>query len=202
MSHQKKLISVEQQKMIIKYLEGTRSSLRNKVIFLLSLNGMRVSEMSALDWEHLTFKEGHFTARIERPRVNGDESFKQSMFFSKSLTKCLIELKDSTNIKSGAVICSERGGARMSAQSIANWFKRAYKDVGLDGLSSHSGRRTFITQAAMEITKAGGSLRDIQAHVGHTSLQTTKHYLQHNDEAQKQVVDMVDNLHLSDKKEK
>jgi len=202
MSSQRKLISVDEQKMILKYLEGTRSFLRNKVIFLLSLNGLRVSEISALDWENIAYdEEGHITAIVERSRVSSGENFKRTIFLSKSLEECLVELEASTNIHSGPVIRSERGDVRMSAQSIANWFKRIYKDVGLVGLSGHSGRRTFITQAAIEIARAGGSLCDIQAHVGHISLQTTKHYLQHDDEARKRVVDMVDKLQVADKKE-
>lgn len=45
------------------------------------------------------------------------------------------------------VLHSEHGGA-MTAGSIANWFAIAYRKLGLDGCSSHSGRRTFITRAA------------------------------------------------------
>ena len=48
----------------------------------------------------------------------------------------------------------------MTAVSIVNWFAHAYRAVGLDGCSSHSGRRTFITRAARLVHKAGGSLRD------------------------------------------
>ena len=47
----------------------------------------------------------------------------------------------------GPVIQSERGGA-MTPLSIVVWFNRAFRNVGLNGCSSHSGRRTFITRAA------------------------------------------------------
>ena len=33
----------------------------------------------------------------------------------------------------------------MTPLSIVVWFNRAYKAIGLNGCSSHSGRRTFIT---------------------------------------------------------
>jgi len=51
---------------------------------------------------------------------------------------------------------------RMTPLSIVVWFSRAYDALGLDGCSSHSGRRTFITRAARSVHKAGGSLRDVQ----------------------------------------
>lgn len=60
----------------------------------------------------------------------------------------------------GPVVVSERGG-HMTAGSIVNWFHSTYGNLALEGCSSHSGRRTFITQAARVIGKSGGSLRDI-----------------------------------------
>jgi integrase len=68
----------------------------------------------------------------------------------------------------GPIIRSERGGP-MTPESVVNWFAIAYHAVGLEGCSSHSGRRTFITRAARLVHKAGGSLRDVQLLAGHRS---------------------------------
>jgi integrase len=46
----------------------------------------------------------------------------------------------------------------MSPVSIVNWFAKAYQAIGLQGCSSHSGRRTFITRAARLVHHAGASL--------------------------------------------
>ena len=62
---------------------------------------------------------------------------------------------------SANVISSQRGGA-MTPLSIVVWFNRAFKNIGLKGCSSHSGRRTFVTRAARMVHTAGGSLRDVQ----------------------------------------
>jgi hypothetical protein len=48
---------------------------------------------------------------------------------------------------------------------FAKWFRA----LGYHGCSSHSGRRTFITNAARKISTVGGSLRDIQVLAGQTS---------------------------------
>jgi len=90
----------------------------------------------------------------------------------------------------GPVIVSERGGP-MTAQSIVVWFANAYRLVGLDGCSSHSGRRTFITRAARLAHHAGGSLRDVQLLAGHRSIQTTQRYIDGDTDAQRKLVSRI-----------
>ena len=60
----------------------------------------------------------------------------------------------------------------MTPVSIVHWFAKAYRAIGLQGCSSHSGRRTFITRAARLVHHAGASLRDVQLMAGHRSIQT------------------------------
>ena len=55
---------------------------------------------------------------------------------------------------SGPVIRSARGGA-MRPNSIVNWFVTLFAELGIEGCSSHSGRRTFITTAARQGTSSG-----------------------------------------------
>ena len=79
----------------------------------------------------------------------------------------------------------------MTAPSIVVWFNRAYGYLGLDGCSSHSGRRTFITRAARLVHEAGGSLRDVQLLAGHRSIQTTQRYIDGDTEAQRKLVSLI-----------
>jgi integrase/recombinase XerD len=79
----------------------------------------------------------------------------------------------------------------MTPLSIVVWFGRAYKAVGLNGCSSHSGRRTFITRAARLVHKAGGSLRDVQLLAGHRSIQTTQRYIDGDSDVQRRLVAML-----------
>jgi integrase/recombinase XerD len=88
------------------------------------------------------------------------------------------------------LIESERSN-RMSAQAVVNLFWRWYQHVGFDGCSSHSGRRTFITNTARKISTVGGSLRDVQMLAGHTNLRTTQRYIEANPEAQMKIVELV-----------
>jgi integrase len=79
----------------------------------------------------------------------------------------------------------------MKARSIVIWFGRAYRAVNLDGCSSHSGRRTFITRAARLVHKAGGSLRDVQLLAGHRSIQTTQGYIDGDSDAQRALICLI-----------
>jgi integrase len=79
----------------------------------------------------------------------------------------------------------------MTPLSIVVWFNRAFRNIGLNGCSSHSGRRTFITRAARLVHKAGGSLRDVQLLAGHRSIQTTQRYIDGDTDAQRKLVAMI-----------
>ncbi len=79
----------------------------------------------------------------------------------------------------------------MSAKAVALWFLNLYRRLGFEGCSSHSGRRTFITEAAKAVGAAGGSLRDVQELAGHSSLQATQGYIQGETDAKRRLVDMI-----------
>jgi integrase len=93
-------------------------------------------------------------------------------------------------VTEGPVVRSERGGP-MTPVSIVNWFAMAYRALGLNGCSSHSGRRTFITRAARLVHKAGGSLRDVQLLAGHRSIAVTQRYIDGDSDAQRKLVALI-----------
>ena len=84
------------------------------------------------------------------------------------------------------VVFSERG--RYGANGVAHWFKRAYEAAGLVGASSHSGRRTLLTNMARRCAQAGASLRDVQRIAGHADLGTTERYVEPSLDAQKRLI--------------
>ena len=63
--------------------------------------------------------------------------------------------------------------------------------MGLNGCSSHSGRKTFITNASKKISSVGGSLRDVQILAGHSSLAVTQRYIEGDGEARVKLVNLM-----------
>ena len=90
----------------------------------------------------------------------------------------------------GPVIRSERSSA-LRPGSVVNWFARLYRELGFKGCSSHSGRRTFITNAARLVFKAGGSLRDVQQLAGHRSIEHTQAYIEGDTRAKRRLVNLL-----------
>ncbi|WP_245411305.1 site-specific integrase [Methylovirgula ligni] len=76
------------------------------------------------------------------------------------LKSALVTLKG-RRVAAGPVIRSTRGGS-MRPNSLVNWFVTLFKALEFSGCSSHSGRRTFITNAARNAHRTGCSLRDVQ----------------------------------------
>jgi len=110
---------------------------------------------------------------------------------NRQLRTALVALSQQGRSDPTAYVISTERSDRTSAQAIVNLFQRWYRDLGLIGCSSHSGRRTFITNAAKKISTVGGSLRDVQHLAGHSSLQTTQRYIEGDSEARKRVVELV-----------
>jgi integrase len=121
--------------------------------------------------------DGRIAHRIELHDAAAKKRSGRAIPIHPDLRRALHRLRRRTETE-GALIRSERGRARgMRSGSIVNWFGQLYRELGPNGCSSHSGRRTFITNAARLVFKAGGSLRDVQQLVGHRSIEQTQAYI-------------------------
>ena len=80
---------------------------------------------------------------------------------------------------------------RLQPGSVVNWFARLYGELGFVGCSSHSGRRTFITNAARLVFRAGGSLRDVQQLAGHRSIEQTQGYIDSDTHTKRRLISLL-----------
>ena len=175
---------------LLLYAETTRQSARNRAMVLLSAKaGLRAGEIAHLTWEMVTDPTGAVGTTIELADHAAKKGSGRNVPLHGNLRRALTKLRAVTH-ETGPVIVSERGGP-MTPLSIVVWFNRAFRNIGLHGCSSHSGRRTFITRAARLVHKAGGSLRDVQLLAGHRSIQTTQQYIDGDSDVQRKLVAMI-----------
>jgi integrase/recombinase XerD len=160
-------------------------------MFLLSLNSLRAKEIASLEISMITDAEGNLTDQIALEDKASKGRSGRVVFMNPALKVALGEyLVERRNLPSKYVIISERS-EKFSAHAVVVFFARLYRRLGFTGLSSHSGRRTCATRAAKKISLAGGSLRDVQALLGHRSLTTTQKYLDQDVDAQRKVATMI-----------
>ena len=188
---QAKILNARQIKAALSWLDNSRHPKRNKVIFLLSCKaGLRSIEISKVTWSMVLDSEGNLTNMLALPNIaTKGKKGGRTIPIGKLLFDALTDLEIPDNHQQTIVI-SERGNP-MTAQTITNWFARLYRDLNFFGCSSHSGRRTFGTFAARRITEVGGSLRDVQQLMGHSSIATTQKYIDSNEEAKRKLVDLI-----------
>lgn len=191
---QAKIMTKTDEKTIIHHLELSRYPIRDKVMFLLSIKaGLRAKEVANVTWGMVTDANGDIGSEIRLQNIAAKGFSGRVIPLNAELRSSLIALKADRGDKAQShleVIHSERS-RKLSANAVAVWFSRLYSKLGLDGCSSHSGRRTFGTRAAKAIMGAGGSLRDVQQLLGHSSLAMTQRYLEGSEDAKKKVVDMI-----------
>jgi integrase/recombinase XerD len=188
-----KMLTPEEIAAVLRHVEAeSRYPERDRVMVLLSVRaGLRASEIAGLSWEHVLTADGSAVAEeIDLPRqITKGEKRARVIPVHEELRAALEALKVAFPERVAAgqpVIFSERG--RYGANGVAHWFKRIYERASLVGASSHSGRRTLLTNLARRCAQAGASLRDVQRIAGHADLGTTERYVEPSLEAQRRLI--------------
>ncbi len=187
---QAKIVSPDTLRRMLDYTRQTRQPQRDAVIVLLSVKaGLRACEIAGLEWSMVMTDAGEIGDIIDIRNAIAKRGSGRRIPMHPSLQQALIELRPARTSDTH-IVASNRGGA-MRANSIVNWFVTMFAELELDGCSSHSGRRTFITTAAKNVHRAGGSLRDVQLLAGHRSIDTTQRYIEGDTQSQRRLVSLL-----------
>lgn len=189
---QAKVLNDQQIKAVLKYLESCpRNSIRNQIMFLLSLHGLRSKEIAELQISMITTSENDVSDTIALQDKASKGTSGRVIPINRRLKELLIEFLRGRELKPSDYVITTERSEKFSANAVAVFFKRLYSKLGFVGCSSHSGRRSFITQCARKVSQAGGSLRDVMNLAGHKNLQTTQLYVEQNAEAQKMLIKLL-----------
>jgi integrase/recombinase XerD len=189
---QAKVLNPHQLQAMLSWLEKQRHPQRNRLIVLLSFKaGLRAKEIAELRWSMVMDASGNISDQIHLTNKSSKGQSGRVIAMNKDVRRqlmtvhmqCGIEIQNAND----CVIQTHRQ-SRTSAQAIVNLFQDWYRKLGFVGCSSHSGRRTAITNWARKASLVGGSLRDVQAMAGHASLTTTSRYIEVDSEAQQKLV--------------
>jgi integrase len=151
LAKQAKVLSKRQIALTAALVAQTRYPTRNHAIFLLSVKaGLRAKEIAELTWDMVTDAEGNLGHAMHLRDEASKGASGRVIPLNKELRDALLKLHDE-RATSPYVVTTERS-QHTSASAIVNLFAAWYRIAGLNGCSSHSGRRTFITNAARTIS--------------------------------------------------
>jgi integrase/recombinase XerD len=138
------------------------------------LSGMRVGEVAALLYGDVVATDGTIRAevRLSAAQTKGNKS--RTVLLPERLRAELayFAAQHATKDNKKPLFATERS-AGFTADTLTHIVNGLYRRAGLDGASSHSGRRTFITKLAEQ----GVGARVLQQLAGHSSLATTQRYI-------------------------
>ncbi len=189
---QAKVIARTQLRRMLLHARRSRFPERNVALVCLSVRaGLRACEIARLRWSMVLDAGGRIGTEIVVEDSIAKKRRGRRIPLHPQLRSALSNLYAvSPGGPDAPIIRSLRGGA-CRPNSLVNWFGALFRDLGMEGCSSHSGRRTFITAAARALPRSGGSLRDIQLLAGHRSIETTQGYIDGDSLAQRRLVALL-----------
>lgn len=189
---QAKTLTDANLKRLLAQVTASRYPERDRVMILLSIKaGLRACEISGLTWAMAFDANRRLAKSLEVRDVISKRRRGRTVPLNRLLRASLAELQRVSKPQpEDPIVLSERGG-HMCPMAVVNWFGRQYQKAELDGCSSHSGRRTFITNAARLVHRVGGSLRDVQQLAGHASISMTQRYIEGHTPAKAALVNLL-----------
>ena len=166
-----------------------RYSTRNRTMLLTSFySGMRVGEIASLRICDVQNEDNSIKGEIRLSANQTKGNVGRVVFVNDKLRTELaaylhnIKVKDTTQ----PLFYTEKSKG-FSANTLTQWFFWLYKKSGVSSASSHSGRRTFITNLANK----GVGVRVLASLAGHKSINTTQIYIETNDDIKRCAVELI-----------
>lgn len=186
---QAKVLNEKEIRKVLLYIANHKHSARNRAMFLLTTNcGLRVKEVASLKISNILTSEGKIREEffLSADQTKGTKG--RTIYLSKKMQEELhnylstrFKLTDLLAVTytdtSRALFPSQRNNIRgFSPSTLCQHFHYLYRAAKVDGASSHSGRRGFITNLANK----GVSVRLLMELVGHSSMSVTQKYMESN----------------------
>jgi integrase/recombinase XerD len=175
MTKQAKTLNERELQRLLDYVAKTKNAKRNRTILLLThLAGMRIGEVAAVRVCDVLAMDGSVRDEINLTAAQTKGNRSRSVLLNERMRGELASYVQSLRFKdTKQALFSTQRSAAFTANSLTQIVNGIYKQAGLDGCSSHSGRRGFLTNLA----EKGVSVRVMMALAGHRNMATTQRYI-------------------------
>ena len=188
---QAKTLTTAEIERLLTHINTRKYSARNRSMMLLThWAGLRIGEVACLRWSDVTTTDGQIKDEIRLLPDMTKGRHARTVFVSAKLKSELQAYADQAKCveRNYPFFASQKSfKAGFSANSLSQTFALLYEGAGLEGASSHSGRRTFLTNLANK----GTAIHLLKTLAGHRSIQTTATYLYSSPSQLRAVVDLL-----------
>ena len=185
---QAKTLNERELKVVLAHCATRRHGARDRAIVLVSFYaGLRAKEIAALSIGNVLSDSGEIREEcvLTPSQTKGRKA--RRIFFSTKLRKELAGYLSKIDTENAInPLFETQKGTRFSANTMCQLFLDIYCQCGIDGASSHSGRRSFITNLASK----GVSVRVLAELASHANLATTQRYIDVNDRQLKAAIEL------------
>ena len=186
---QAKTLTPAELDQVLDFISHRSFALRNRVMLLTGMwSGMRVSEIASLSVADVMNANGSVKAEVRLSAEQTKGRHPRTVFFPEKLRVELqnyLNQRNPLNLKHPLFITAGHRG--FTASVMTQHFYWLFKKAGIDGASSHSMRRSFITNLAAK----GIGVRVLASLAGHRSIQTTATYLYSSPSQLRAAVELV-----------
>ncbi len=178
-----------QLKRILQWCSTRRHSTRDRTIIQFSFYaGLRAKELAALKIGDVYDNKGDVREQFVLSAAQSKGHKARTVWINRRLRRVLEDYAVLLNMTDPqrALFESQKGGA-FSANTMTQLFLVIYKAAGFAHASSHSGRRSFITNLAAKSV----SVRVLAELAGHSSIQTTQRYIDVNPQQMSAAVELL-----------
>jgi len=174
---------------VLAYTASRSNAVRNRVMFLLTvLAGLRVSEVAQLTVADVRNTDGTVKSQVFLSSERVKHGHARTVFLSTQLQHEITQyLAAKDKVQDDNPLFHTLRGVRkaFTASTLTQHFHYLYRRARVFGASSHSGRRTFLTN----LSNSGISVFVLASLAGHKNIATTQRYVTVNDEQKRRAVD-------------
>ena len=191
MAKQAKTLNQNELRKVLDYASSRKHSARNRcLLYTTFLSGMRVGEVATIRYSDVVNVDGTIKNEIRLSAENTKTKEARTVFVNEKLRKEFekyVAVYKPVNKNAKFFYSQKRDSDGFTANTLTQFFHYLYKRSGIDGASSHSGRRTFITNLATK----GVGVRVLMSLAGHKNISTTQCYIDVNDDMKRSAVELI-----------
>ncbi len=188
---QAKTFTPQELRRVLDHIATRPHAARNRAMLLMThWSGMRVGEVAALRISDVLDSHGAVREEIRLDAEQTKGKHARVVFVNEKLRKEIaryLQQRAPANQDDKLFYTQKRMRDGFDPNTLAQFFHHLYRAAGIDGASSHSGRRSFATA----IASRGIGVRVLMRALGHRNISSTILYVDASDDMLRRAVELV-----------